>query len=85
MARCASVGGAPRARAASDLLRERRKGAGEECRSEERSTLQMRVSSVNECVLREARRTTHRPAPCASATYKEMGEAPVKYELTGAS
>jgi hypothetical protein len=41
------------------------------------------VTNETDQPLREERRTTQLPPPCASPI--KMGEAPVKYELAGAS
>ena len=43
------------------------------------------VTNAADQPLREERRTTQLPRPCASASPIKMGEAPVKYELAGAS
>ena len=60
-------------------------GAAEECRSEERNApTQMPSRSMNvRFAKRDERLSSQRP--CASATLIKMGEAPVKYELAGAS
>jgi hypothetical protein len=60
-------------------------GRAEECRSDERNgwaSGTSLTSSRSRCARRDERLSFQRP--CASAT-QQMGEAPVKYELTGAS
>ena len=73
-----------RARAVKAPLHERRKGAGDECRSDEQTHIASAVSSVDEPVFAKRDEHVGDQRPCASAT-QQMGEAPVKYELTGAS
>jgi hypothetical protein len=77
--------GATNARASSKgPLGERRKGAPDECRSDEKTHFASAVSSVREPVFAKRDEQVGDQRPCASAT-QQMGEAPVKYELTGAS
>jgi hypothetical protein len=60
-------------------------GAGDECRSDEQTHLETAVSSIYRAGVCEARRTSRRPAPMRERNLNQKGEAPVKYELTGAS
>jgi hypothetical protein len=66
-------------------LRERRRAR---CGVQERRAKHTRLARVIyafERVFRETRRTTQHPAPVRERTLNKLGEAPVKYELTGAS
>jgi hypothetical protein len=66
-------------------LRERRRGAADECRSDRETHLQTRSQLRRRACVSRERRTSRPSAPRARAQPPKMGEAPVKYELTGAS
>ena len=75
-----------RARAVTGPLRERRRGAAEECRSDARNTTseQQSVPKSSVCFGRSDERVGLQ-RPVRERNTIKMGEAPVKYELAGAS